>query len=82
MLIDRERNVAGYESIEDAQDREKRESIPFAERLKKMTESEWDQIAEDFASSKVAEVSRKALQHQLLTGHRGPAVAYLPFNRW
>ena len=69
-------------SIEDAQDREKRESIAFAERLKKMTESEWDQIAEDFASSKVAEVSRKALQHQLLTGHRGPAVAYLPFNRW
>jgi hypothetical protein len=82
LLIAKEMSRAVKASIGEARDREKRELIPFAERLKKMTETEWNQIAEDFASSRVAEVRRRALHHQLLTGHRGPAVAYLPFNRW
>lgn len=80
-MIAKEMSRAVKASIEDARDREMHESVSFAERLKKMTESEWTQIAEDFASSKVAEVRRRALQQQLWTGHRGPAIAYLPFDR-
>jgi hypothetical protein len=62
LLIAKEMSRALKASIEEARGRENRESIPFAERLKKMTDSEWSLIA-DLASSKVAEVRRRALHH-------------------
>ena len=80
LLIAKDMSRAVKAVVEEAQGLEKNASVPFAERLKKMTEAEWNQLAEDFASSKLAEIRRRALHHQLLTGHRGPALTYLPFK--
>jgi hypothetical protein len=53
----------------DALEREKNASIPFAERIKKMTDADWNEMAEARRSSKLGQLGRKAQHHQLLTGH-------------
>jgi len=47
-------------------EREENASVPFAERLRKMTDTEWDEIAQAKSSSKSAAAYRKLRHHQLL----------------
>ncbi len=60
---------AWKESRRQAMEQEKSASVPFAERIKSMTDADWNEMAEARASSKLGQLARKARQHSLLTGH-------------
>ena len=56
--------------MNEAREREKTAAVPFAERLRKMTDAEWNQMMEAQRSPSYTEAARK-LRHHQLTRHAG-----------
>ncbi|MDQ2843591.1 MAG: hypothetical protein M3Y72_21625 [Acidobacteriota bacterium] len=50
--------------------------MPFTARLQNMTEAEWNQMARTQESSRLGQARRKAVEHNLLTGHRVPTIPF------
>ncbi len=76
LSIMRELADALKESAREAQERERNASVPFTARLQNMTEAEWNQMARTQESSRLGQARRKAVEHNLLTGHRVPTIPF------
>lgn len=51
--------------LRDDREREKNASVPFAERLRTMTEADWNEMSEARQSSRATQLWRKLRHHQL-----------------